>query len=381
MKIEVRISGTQLTALIIGIILGTVFLTLPQLSIKGAQNDAWAAVGVAYLLGLPFALLTIKVLLAFDNKDIFEINQELLGNFLGNLINIIFTLNALYFTALQLRIPGLFFSAIILPETPAIVFGLFMLILTVFTLKQGFEVLARFIEFSLSIVIISIIVLLLLATPMLELSHLQPVLKRGIEPILIGTKENLGVNLKYILLLGIVVPFVNKRKESYGSTVKGLATGATVLVLTTVMVIGVFGGNDPARFFWPTFQLAKVIEIGGFIHGIEAMLVGVWSISSFIEIALFFFVTVRGIRHIFQLESLAGVYWTLAMIVGALSMYPHGVFDFQEEIYFLDKYVITPLVTITPVILSIILLIKGRSKEDGNSKIKSSHKKILQDTN
>lgn len=353
-----KIGAAQAGYLILSYMVSSVFITIPAPVAKQAKGDAWIAVLIAYLLALPLGLLVVWLGNKYPGRNLYQICEMFVGKLLSRLIAFLAFFSMLYFTALIERLKGFLFTSSAMSETPQIVFITCCAILAVYLLRSGIEVMARFNTVAFTGVLIAIIFTCIFAFPLMTFSNIQPLFFGGLKPIYLGIKEIMGINLLYVMLLGVLLPYINDLKLTYGEVLKGGVIGGLILTLVTLTTILVLGAADTARALLPVLTLSKLLVIGDFIRGLEALLLMPWTAAIFMEIALFYFVTLESFKYIFNLDNFNGLLWPMALIVSSLAMYPNDIFVHREESLFVVKYLILPFSTIVPVGLAIMIKIK-----------------------
>ena len=128
-------------------------------------------------------MIYAKILSLFPGKDLFDILEYVLGKFLGKVISILYIWFAVHLGALILRNFGKFINTVLLQETPLIIPTVCGTILYIWGVKSGIEVLGRWGELALPLLIFLIALTLLLLIPNMETNNIRPVLFKGIKPV------------------------------------------------------------------------------------------------------------------------------------------------------------------------------------------------------
>lgn len=357
-----KIGAAQAGYLILSYVVATVFITIPAPVAKQAEGAAWISVLISYILAIPFGILVVWLGNKFPGKNIFQIAEVLIGKLPSKLIAFVGFFSMLYFTALIERLKGFLFTSSAMSKTPAIVFIIGCAILSVYLLRSGVEVLARFNEISFTLVLLAIIFTCIFSFPLMTFSNIQPLVAGGIMPIYLGVKEIIGINLEYVMLLAVLLPYINDVKQTYGEVTKAVFFGGLILTFVTLTTILVLGATDTARTVMPVLTLSRLLLIGDFIRGLEALLLMPWTAAIFMEIALFYFVTLESLKYIFDLKNYNGLLWPTALIISSLAMFPDDILVHREELIFVVKYMILPYVLIISLGLAVTLKIKELRK-------------------
>lgn len=152
-----------------------------------AKTDVWFALFLAMILGLLVTTMYSRILYNFPEKDIFDINKIIFGPLIGNLINLFFIFYSLHLGSLVLNNFAEFISAVGLPDTPKIAPVIFIVVLCIWGVKEGIEVLGRCsVIFGITLLIF-LIGITALSINRLDLDNIRPMMYDGIIPVLRGT--------------------------------------------------------------------------------------------------------------------------------------------------------------------------------------------------
>lgn len=112
------ITSKQLFFILFGTMVGTGIITLPRLTTKIIEQDAW----IAAILGavLPFVSLALiqKVCSKYPDKTFVPLLESLLGKYLGKLFAAVFAIYSLLLCAVLLRLFSEIIGMYLLPLTP-----------------------------------------------------------------------------------------------------------------------------------------------------------------------------------------------------------------------------------------------------------------------
>ena len=145
------ISERQGIILIILFIFGTTLLVAPG---GEAKQDTWIAIIIAISWSIVLLLMFSRILSLYPGKDLFDILQIVMGKFIGKIISILMIWFAFHIGTLVMRNLSDFTNTLVYPDTPVVVPLAFFAILLIWCLKLGIEVLGRWSEFFIWIVIL-----------------------------------------------------------------------------------------------------------------------------------------------------------------------------------------------------------------------------------
>lgn len=355
-----QINVRQALFLNITMILATAILVVPAISASHAKQDAWLSVLLATIIGLPIAWVTVKLSSLFPGKTLVEYPEEILGRWLGKAIGLLYIFWFMHICSLMIREYGDFMVDAFMPETPLIVFNTVVVAMAVYTIKQGLEVLARVNEIFLPLILFSIVMIFILATPEMDINRLLPVLESDFREIFKGSLAPLAW-FGEISTFAMIIPFLNKpgeaRQVAYSSVL-------TVGLFFTFIVIGGVATFGPgvAAMTYPILNVIRVINIANIIERLEPVIMAVWVMGGFVKITVFYYVIVMGSARWLKLKDHTPILIPIGVILLALSIL---VADNLLELYrFLAEiwpiYGLTSFELGIPLVLLLVALIRGQ---------------------
>ena len=89
------LTSSEFTYLLLGYVVATDFLKLPNLLVKTAEQDAWISVIIALIYPIYVVLVSCYIISKHPKENILSLSKKYFGTFLGNIINFIFMLQFL----------------------------------------------------------------------------------------------------------------------------------------------------------------------------------------------------------------------------------------------------------------------------------------------
>ncbi|MGG4504116.1 GerAB/ArcD/ProY family transporter [Paenibacillus polymyxa] len=335
-KINIR----QLTILVIVFTIGTSILLAPTQTVQEAKQDAWMAV----TLGMIFDLVLIVMYSALGNRfpgmTLAQYSEKILGKWLGKSISILFFSFFFYLSAIMVRDLGNFIVSNVLPETPIEVVLISFSLVIVIATRYGLEVIARTIEIFFPWIMIFLVFLMVTLLPEIEINKIKPLFEGGIRPLLsVGLQFS---SLQEFVCFLMLLPFVNRPEKASRSLLVGASVGGIILILITALCVLVIGVDFTGRNIYPSFVLAKKINIGDFVERLEVLLAGAWFLSIFTKTTITFYISVLALSQTLELRSYKPLTGPLGFIMVVLSIvaYPNvtKVLEFAPKVWFSYAY-------------------------------------------
>lgn len=344
MNAPAKISIRQFTILTMFFTIGTTILVIPSSLAADAKQNAWIAAIVGWLLGIMIVYLYISLGKLFPDLTLIGFLEHTLGKWLGKLVSLVFIFFSFIGASTVLYYMGNFMTTQVMPETPLGAFVLLFGGLVVIGLRLGLEVLARTSEILFPWFLVLFAISTLLLIPEIEIQKILPITEIGISPTVKGALSFIGTaSLPLIVYLMFFPSSLNNKKGAGKAFIIGTLLGGIFIIIVTFMSISVLGADFTSRNMYPSYALAKKINIGNFIQRVEILMAGMWFMTIFFKTTFYAYGFVTGIAQLCGLKDYRPLALPCGMIFIAYSLivYPNVVYmmDFDSTVYI--PYVIT----------------------------------------
>ncbi len=322
-----KLAAGEVYQLSLSVVLSTAVLFLPFLIASASLQDSWIAVIVGTIVSIPFTLIAITLVYRFPEKGLEEILEELFGKIMGRIVALLYAGVFMYTSAIVIRQLEEFVIRALLPETPPVALRILFVVVLIYGVYEGTLAIARTNVYVMPVGIVVIGIVIGLATPKMSFDNITPIFTMGIEQILEGSFLTIGWLLQIPLLIMVFFKFIEtaklKPKIKAESVLVIIATGVALL-LGALSTIATFGPRQTATLLYPSFNMARVIDVGGFLEHIEVSFVGVWIAAMFICATVYCFMGILMITWVLGLKD----YKKLAIPIAATLFYlPAAVAD------------------------------------------------------
>ncbi|MGM0865217.1 MAG: GerAB/ArcD/ProY family transporter [Bacillota bacterium] len=360
-----KISVRQFRILVILFTIGTSILIVPATLAFEAKQDAW----IAAILGVGMSLLVIilynKLGLMFPNMTFVQMNQKVLGKWLGKLASLLFFSLSFVYTSSLLFYAGNFFTTEIMPETPLWSIVILMGIIMVMAVRYGLETFARSAEIFILIFFFLFIFLVFTVSPEIDFENIQPVFEMDIKPILRASVFLVVTStINAVVLLMIFPATVNRTKEAQKSFLIGGLIGGLVMIILTLLGVLVIGPYQSATQLYPGYEIVKKINIGDFLTRIDAIMAGMWMITIYFKLILYFYASVLGFSQILETKDYRPFSFPLGTIAIVLSLviYPDVVYQQKWDMTTANAYSLI-VGLFLPLLLLVVAVIRKKHKQ------------------
>ncbi len=370
---KVGISNSMFIALIINLVYPKgIGLTQGSMA-REVGSDMWISSFFSALQGSLVMLLTVFIIRKAPKFNIFEQSELLLGKWFGKLICVIgfcFFLGAsgAVFITFVYHLKDYF-----LPEAPTVIFVIAGMIMGIFGLYHGIEVIARLAIIGVFSIAIFNVILFMGSVSNFDIRELMPVLRHGFVPTLWASRFNNTDWAMSTMMAAILLPIVNNQQQWGKSGRRGILLGFLIVVIWPFLEAGVLTPEVTAQYIVSCMQMARSAEIGLFIHRYEMIMVALFAISVLSQIMITFYCATVSIKKLFGFKNEKPVIIPVSMIVSAFGYWV--VLDHQRAINYLETSWVTISMAIgygLPIFLAILgflfkkKLIASRAEQSPN---------------
>jgi len=364
MKNITKISSHQLFALVANFTVGTTIIAASSGVAGLSKQDAWISALITPVVGLPFVWMYYYLGKLYPGKTLVEMICSAFGKWVGWIISAAFVLFVCFLDASQvITYIGDFVKTEYMTETPLYALNLLMVIGLAIGLLYGLEAISRSAEIFIYIATVIVVLSVLLNLPNIKFDNLLPVLENGITPVLKGTLNLSSYMTWPLIVINMVYPAnCDNTNKSRNSLFFGYVFGAGVNFICTIMSILVLGSTITARSQYPTYLLAKEIDISS-ITRIEGVVALAWILTEFVKTLLYFYAGAVGISQLLKLKDYKKVVLPLSLILLVFSGVVYPDFAYQTK---WDSTTWIPFIgsfgAFLPILLIIVSIININSK-------------------
>ncbi|MCC3376852.1 endospore germination permease [Cohnella sp. REN36] len=351
-----KISARQFLVLLFLYTIGTTILVIPSGLATVARQDAWIGALAGVLIGLGVAALYRTLWGKYPNLSFAGICERVLGKVVGKAVTLAFVFYAFIGSTTVLYYVGNFFTTQIMPETPIqFINGLFAVIV-VMGVRMGAEALARSAEIILPWFIGLFFVLILSLSPDLKIEQFQPVMEARPNEIIGAALSFAGTASLPLVFLFMLFPRVQMADQARKGMLIVHVAGGLCVFLVTLFSIGVLGADVTSRNMFPSYELAKKINIGNFFQRIEVIMAGLWFVSTYYKTSLYFYGFATGVAEMLNLKDYKSLTWPMGilMVLYSLVVYPNVVY-----MQHWDATVYIPYILVMGAVVPLLLLTAG----------------------
>ncbi|MBU8690513.1 spore germination protein [Priestia megaterium] len=362
-----KISASQLFILMVLFELGTSLL-LPIA--MDAKQDAWLAILLGMVFSFVLFLIYHKLYSYYPDLLPTEYMQKIMGKAMGTVLAFLYILYFIYDVARVLRDIGEMLLTFAYPDTPLFIASALLILVTIYTVRKGIEVIARSGELLFIFIYVLAVIgfILIVCSGLIDVTNLQPVLEEGVLPILkVVFTQILYFPFGEAIVFTMILPYLKNPKKAKVTML--CATGLTGINLTITMIINisVLGVDLTARSQFPLLSTVQSIQVADFLERLDVFFMLALVIGGFFKISVLFYAAVIGTANLFKIKSPSRLAYPLGLIILFMSMTISS--NFQEHLHEgigVEMFVLhIPLLAIIPPLLLLVAFLKNRKKQRG----------------
>ncbi|GGI11926.1 GerAB/ArcD/ProY family transporter [Gottfriedia solisilvae] len=332
-----------------------------------AKQDAWISLLLGSLFGCILFYVYIKLYELYPQQTFTKVTQEILGEYAGKLVAIVYMVYFIYIAARDLRDFEELLVITIFNASSLILIGILMMFIVMYGAHKGLETFARaneFIFFLISIIILIIVGFESIAK-IYQINNLRPVLENGWKPV-IKASFPLATTFPFgeVIVFTMIMPHLNKTNKALKVGIPALIFSGMVLIFFTLKNIMILGVSGYERATFPLLTAISYINIANFVQRLDPLIVIIMVIGGFVKIFLFFYCAVTCSAELFKVKKSSDVVYpiSLLVVISSLWMAPNVLHHFKEGLEIVPFYMHIPFQMIIPTALLIIALIQKKTK-------------------
>lgn len=305
------------------------FLTFPSSLIGETLSASWWVMAGAGVIALVAFLPGLALMRRFVRLPLARAFDEAGGLILGKAASFAVGATLLAITALSLREFGESFTVSILPQTPVTIIMVTFALLAGYAAYVGLESLGRVAIFMTPFLLILFGLILFSNPEDFNPLRLFPLLGPGLGTVASSTFLRSSVYAELLLLL-IAYPYLRERRDAVPVAVWAMVLAAGVLMITQVIITGVFDNFGTVRFPFPVLRLARLATLSRFITRIDPVFVFLWFFVAATKQTIMLWAASTHLAETLRLPTNRPLIPALTVIVIALGLAPRSIEQVAE---------------------------------------------------
>ncbi|MGN7479054.1 GerAB/ArcD/ProY family transporter [Solibacillus silvestris] len=322
---------------------------------KNAKQDAWISIIISFAAAHLIVFIIFKTLELYESNDLYGINLDLFGKYLGNIINLIFIVYlGVAFFAIIVNYSEVINTWVFPSLSPSFI-TITLLISVSYALTGGLRVIIGvcFFSFFLSL---WILIVLIFPVEYSNINYLLPVFDNDFISLLKGayymTFTIVGFEVLYV-----IYPYVKEKNKAKKYVHLGLLFTLAIYLFVMLITLTFFSGEQLEKTIWATLTLFSIIRLP-FLERIELITICYWMMIILPNLCLFAWSAYRGIDRIFKI-SVKKFIFSLSLLVFIGSLLLKSRVDINSFNNYFGNFAFC-MVFIYPFLIYFIALIKRK---------------------
>ncbi|MDF2652584.1 MAG: spore germination protein [Paenibacillus sp.] len=356
-----KLSASQIIWIIATVEIVMIIHLIISPTVEIAKQDAWISILVGSVGGAALTFFIVHLSLLHPNQTLVEFSQTLLGKWLGRMIVLPYFVAWYTLSVTVLRQFGEFYHLILLDRTPLWVILFIITGVAIYLSYNGITGIGRFSGIAGPVLYLVLIIIFILGLGNLKWIRLLPVYSdSGWVTILKGALPHASFLAESFMLL-VIVSFMHNPQKAPSRSILGISIVSFITVITTIMVITVFGPNFSVKLRTPSFMFMRTIDILDFIQNIDVFIIILFIFGAIAKLSLYLFITSYELANWFKMKNWRSIIWFGAPAIFIMALLIPDKPSIDDLYLKFWEYVIFPICGIgIPLLLWIISVVKKK---------------------
>jgi spore germination protein KB len=327
-----------------------------------AKQDSWICALLSGILFLPLMALYLRIIHLYPGQNLFEIIMTVFGRLFGSIFSLIFILFAIHLGSMVTNLFSQFIISVNMTETPRILISSLLVMLCVWSVKNGPESIGRIAKMFFPVITVIILLTFIIGLKDMNFSYLKPVTQTDTKDILSGAFFYLTLSTGEIFLFLSMGSSVGSNVRMSSIFKKGLAITVFLVLVANLRNILLLGAPTALLSSYPSYNAVSIISVGEFFTRVEVMIGINMLLGGFIKICICLYSATLGLTNLFKIQD----HKKLAVPCGLLIIAVAGILNVNSasQMQWLKVFPIysIPFEFILPIILWIGAEVKAKIK-------------------
>lgn len=359
-----KISQRQLAYLFFTILIGTMFFHNPQIVVGTTGQDGWIAYLIASFWGILVALVIVALGRRFPDKTLTAYIPHIIGKPLGKILSLLYTIWFLFIGGGLLAQFANFMNTTIMASTPKMVFIITFVAIAFYAVHSGLEVVVRVNELLLWVIVIAIILVVTLPYELMDLRRMLPVGQMSIGK-LVATSLIAGSWRGEVMLVGMFLPALVTLKNTTRNMIWTVFLVGVMLIAVEISLVTVFGAHLVGDIEVPVFALARMISTARVLDRLEALVLIIWVLATFVKICAFLYCTAQATADTMGFQESRFLLLPISLLFTAIAynqtVDPAKFIDFLMLTW--PGYGLLSFQLVIPLLLLVIASLRGKGEK------------------
>jgi len=361
---KAKISAVQLFVLMVLFELSSALLV--PLAIE-ARQDAWLAILLGMTGGCFLFLIYYGIYRYYPNALPTTYVQNIVGKVFGRVLAFLYIIYFAYLAARVLRDFGEMLLIFAYEETPLLIVNALLIILIIYTVRKGIEVLARTGEILFLFIYMLAVIgfVLVVVSGSIDISNLKPILEKGIFPVIrVTLTQTIYFPFGEAIVFMMILPYLNHPKRAKITGLCALGLSGINLAIVMIVNISVGGVELVSRSQFPLLSTIQTIQVAEFLERLDVFFMIALVIGGFFKISLFVYAVVTGTADLLNIKEPSRLAYPTGTVILFLSITIARSFSehVQEGLTMVPLLLHVPFQVVFPLLIFIVAFFKNRNQ-------------------
>lgn len=305
-----------------------------------------------------FLLIIIKIIDKFENADILDISEFLLGKKLKTVIGLV-CISIFLLSAFMILINFSNFLHTIYFSDFDMIYILILFIIGVLIANLiGFKSITRTLTFGAPFAIFSVLISFFAVCKNIDTQHLTPIFGESFSTTF-GIGITNGFALYIIVLYYFIKPLLKEPKNYKKICITSYVISLILLLLTVIPMLTLFNSTSDGEPINSLFLLVRQIELGEFIRRVDSLFILLWIFCIFAYLSFLIFIINKIIKKLLNIYDETMLSFSTCSILFGLTILPISV----SNIHFIENIVYKYVILSFMFVIGIIILISANLKK------------------
>lgn len=362
MNEEGKIGFKEAMWLMVIAITAKVYFTSPSSIAKLVGTAGWYMTLFSAAAAAFFFTIVYFLLKRYPGKNIMEVYDSALGEFIGSFFSIILAVILLITAAINMREFAEVLKVYVFPDTPpTFIMGLCTATAVILSFI-GLEGIARYAKLIVYFLIASLAILMALAYKFYEIRCIYPLDGYGFANTLYNGFVRSSAYGE-VIITAIIAKSLHGTKALKKIGYTSIAVSGIIISATLLASSLVFSYYFNREIVASVYEMALLIDIGIVFHGIEPLFLFFWNISTLISISIVFYSVLQIYTHIFEIDDKRAVALPFGVILLTVSIIPQSIVE-VSEVFLLNLRRYSWFLFYLPPVLAFTIAILRKKKGD-----------------
>lgn len=364
---KAKISKIQYFSLIPNLLFGKAIGLTSGVMVRKIGIDTWISMVIGFLIGTLLVLILTYMGSKFPEKTIIQYSEELLGKWIGKIIGALLTLFFIGAFATSANTMILHLKIYFLPNTPFLFICILYIVLCMYAVHLGFEVVVRF-SFIGFIGIIAISFLMFLGTIKdFDIINLQPFFDNGLLNDSLYSIYIFSDLAMAILAIGIIYPAINIKKKANLITFFAMIVSGILVIIWPFLETGVMGPDIMKKYVLVCMEQVRCAQFTKYLPRYELLMVSFFIFGMIVQSAAMFYCAKYSFKQITGIKKDLFIIIPLGVIMIFATYFMAN--DHNDLVNFITYpwSLICAILSISlPLLLLIVALFSGKLNKSSN---------------